>query len=395
MVRVYRSTHPNTKSGFIHAVIHKNIEGKRVIRQFAGEQDAMDEAEICATRLSEGRTETAGLTRSDRDELETLRKLAYPTPAVLALQEWARANELSEGKVLAAVEAWARSHAAGKAHGEVGLAACVEAFIKSKTAAGKQGERTYRSKLAPLVAEFPGRDIGTITAAELNEYLGRFADAVTRNDHRKRAVALWRWAQVNRRIARGLQLEIELTERAKESATEIGIISAGVWKKLLHWCHGKKPEYLTALVLAGFCGLRADEIHGKRSDRSIRQTWEDIRIPEEFVRVTVAKTNTPAWRMVPLCPAAIAWLRLCPGDHTGLVCDAAALEKLRWHAKRVPFALPENCLRHSYISNRIPVTNGNKPQVASEAGNSVAEIDKRYRVPLTLAEAKAWFSVMP
>ncbi|MBK8477761.1 MAG: hypothetical protein IPL39_16095 [Opitutaceae bacterium] len=249
--------------------------------------------------------------------------------------------------------------------------------------------------MKPLVEWFQGRDLGSLGAGELGEYLGSFADGVTRNDHRKRAVALWRWAQNNRRIPRGVQLEIELTERAKENATEIGILNAETWAKLLHWCHEKKPEYLAALVLAGFCGLRADEIHGKRADRGVRQSWADVHLDRGFVRVTVAKTNTPAWRMVPLCPAAIAWLRLCPGQRAGPVCEPAALEKLRWHAKRAAFALPENCLRHSFISHRIPVTKGNKPQVASEAGNSVAEIDKRYRVPLTLSEGRAWFAVTP
>ncbi len=189
-----------------------------------------------------------------------------------------------------------------------------------------------------------------------------------------------------------MQLEIELTERARENPTEIGILTPAVWMKLLHWCHREHPKYLAALVLAGFCGLRADEIHGKRADRSKRQVWEDIFPDRKIVRVSIAKTNTPAWRLAPLCAAAAAWLDLCPGEHTGEICEAAALERFRALARAGGFDLPENCLRHSYISYRLPIVKGNKPQVASEAGNSVAQIDARYRVPLTLADGRAWFA---
>jgi hypothetical protein len=56
--------------------------------------------------------------------------------------------------------------------------------------------------------------------------------------------------------------------------------------------------------------------------------------------------------------------------------------------------LPENAFRHSFISYRIAVT-GNKPQIATEAGNSVSEIDRRYRVPVTKEEGDEWFAITP
>ena len=83
------------------------------------------------------------------------------------------------------------------------------------------------------------------------------------------------------------------------------------------------------------------------------------------------------------------------GDHTGNVCRAAAMEQVRKGLIEVKFTLPENCFRHSYISHRIAALDGNKPQVATEAGNSVGEIDRRYRVPLPKDEGLAWFEVRP
>lgn len=392
---MYRAASDRTTSGYLYSIAYTGLDGRRKVVQRANEADALTEATTAAERLSKGRIEAAELTKSDWDELATVRRLASPTPAVHAMQQWHRAQELTDGHVIEAAEAWARLKAAGTT-GDRRLSSVVGDFIRAKDKAGKQGERTYKSKLRPLVDWFGAdREIDTLTADELGEYLHRFADGVTRNDHRKRAVALWRWAQANRRIPRGMQLEIELTERAAEKPTEIGILSTTTWERLLRWCHEKQARHLAALVLAGFCGLRADEIHGKRSDREKRQLWEDVHADRGFVRVTVAKTNTPSWRLVPLCPAAIAWLELCPGERTGPVCAAKALEDLRRLAKADNFDLPENCLRHSFISYRLPVVSNNKPQVASEAGNSVAQIDARYRVPLTEADGKAWFAVFP
>lgn len=270
----------------------------------------------------------------------------------------------------------------------------MEAFIASKERAKKQGERTYRSKLGPLKKAFPVEFLDSISARALDTYLEQWDDGVTRNDFRKRAVALWRWAYKKNHLPRGVPLEIEQTERAEEEPSEIGIISPTTFKRLLDFIHTKDKSLLPALVLAGFCGIRSDEIHGKRADRTKRQLWEDVSLTEKFVRVTVAKRNTPAWRFVPLCDAAIKWLKLSE-KREGPVCEAGAMEKVRLLAREAKFELPENCFRHSFISYRIAFTDGNKPQVATESGNSVTEIDKRYRVPVRKPDAEAWFSAVP
>jgi hypothetical protein len=70
------------------------------------------------------------------------------------------------------------------------------------------------------------------------------------------------------------------------------------------------------------------------------------------------------------------------------------MERVRAIAIAAGFELPENCFRHSFISYRIAVT-GDKPKVATEAGNSVAEIDRRYRVPIPEDQGKAWFAMTP
>ena len=390
-MKVYRSPHPRTASGWLYILSWTASRGRQR-ESFADSAKALEEARIKADQLAAGRIEGADMSTGDRDELQAARKLSGDVPVVAALEEWRKARQLTDGNVLPAAEAWhGRNVARFK---RIKVADAVDSFISAKERAGKEGERTYRAKLKPLVSAFPDQFLDALSGTALTAYLEQFQDGVTRNDHRKRAVALFRWARKANHLPRGEALEIEQTERAAEEPTEIGILDADTYGKALEFIRANHPEHLAALALAGLCGIRSDELHGKRSDRSLRQKWEDVHLDKKFMRVTVAKRNTPAWRYVPLCDAAIDWLMLVK-NRKGTVCDAGAMEKVRFVLLQAKFKLPENCFRHSCISYRIAVTDGNKPQVATEAGNSVAEIDRRYRVPVTKPEGEAWFAIRP
>jgi hypothetical protein len=394
-VRVFRLHRPRTPRQAERDIftVSWHVAKQRYFRQFSDQKRAIEEARLKAEQLASGRVAASGsMTVSDAETLAAARKIAGKVPLVAALEEWRKAREISGDNLLAAAEAWQARNA--DRFTPITIEKAVDAFIKSKERAGKQGERTYRAKLTPLIDAFAGRTLDSISSKALTAYLERYQDGVTRNDFRKRAIALWGWARRSNHLPRGLPLEIEHTERAAEKPSEIGIINAQTYLQVLEFIRAKHPEHLAAVVLAGFCGIRSDEIHGKRADRSIRQLWSDVHLDKKFVRVTVAKKNTPAWRFVPLCDAAIEWLMLCK-HRDGTVCGAAAMEAVRKLAADAGFKLPENCFRHSFISYRIAVTDGNKPQVATEAGNSVGEIDRRYRVPVTKAEGEAWFSIRP
>ena len=53
-----------------------------------------------------------------------------------------------------------------------------------------------------------------------------------------------------------------------------------------------------------------------------------------------------------------------------------------------------NCLRHGFGMYRAAATK-NVPQTALEAGNSAATIFSHHRAPVTEAEGRAWFAVVP
>jgi hypothetical protein len=389
-VRIYRVKHKTTLNGWAYTLAWTS-GGRRRLQQFASEAEASEEGRVKAAQLAEGRVEAADMTRSDRDDLQAARDISGSVPFLAALEEWRRARDLTQGQLIPAAEAWAVRNVTKFTR--IKVDAAIDAFIAAKERAGKQGERTYSAKLRPLKDSFKDRFLDTIGAAEFTAYLEQYQDGVTRNDFRKRAVALCRWAQRLGHLPKHVTLEIEETERAVEKRTQIGIITPATYGQLLRYFLQNHPEHLAALILAGFCGVRADEIHGKRSDRTKRQTWEDIHLDRRFVQVTVAKTNTPSWRIVPLCNAAVEWLQRCP-DRGGAVCEPGAMERVRALSIAAGFPLPENCFRHSFISYRIAAT-ANKPQVATEAGNSVSEIDRRYRVPLPKDQGEEWFRMSP
>ena len=389
-VKVYQVIHPSNQSGKAYVLAWATPEGRKT-QKFADPSEAIEEGRLKAAQLAAGRIEGASMSRSDRDELQAAKSLSGDVPLLAALHEWLKVRELTKGHGIAAAELWAQRNVA--TFKRIKVADAIDAFIKGKERAGKQGERTYRSKLNPLAKFFPDRFIDAITPQELTAYLEQYADGVTRNDYRKRAVALWRWCRKNSYIPHGMQLEIENTERADEQKTDIGIISAETYRKLLEHFRAKHPEHLAALVLAGFCGLRSDEIHGKLSDRSKRQSWEDINLARKFLNVTVAKKNTPEWRLVTLLDVAIEWLLLCP-NRQGPVCGAGAMVKVRALAGQAKFNLPKNCFRHSWITYMVALT-GDKAATATEAGNSVAQIDRRYRRPVPKEEGQALFAIRP
>lgn len=390
-VKLYRVKHKTNASGYAYTIGWTDADGNPKRRQFADETKAEQEGRTIAANLAAGQVEAAAMTREDRNELLAIREAARGRPPLSVIREWRTAFEMSGGNILPACEAWvARKR---PTFTPVLVETAVNDFITAKERSGKQGEATYRAKLKPLAVRFKSRHLHALTQAELTAYLETFADGVTRNDIRKRTSSLFRWAQRAGHLPRYAPLAILETERAHEEQRPIGIITAETYRAVLVFFREHHPKLLGAVVLAGFCGIRSDEIHGKRKDRTKRQLWIDVHIDRKFVQVTVAKQNTPAWRIVPLCDAAVAWLKMC--DRTDeTVCGPGDMEEVRRLAIAVGFGLPDNCFRHSFISHRIAEI-GDKAKVATEAGNSVKEIDRRYRVPLPEAEGKAWAAILP
>jgi integrase len=221
----------------------------------------------------------------------------------------------------------------------------------------------------------------------------RYPHPVSRNTTRKRLVSLWRWCRDAHYLPRDAKTEAEFTGQAQEANLEIGIIDHGTFARLLHYFRQHHPEYLAPLAIAGFAGLRRSEIHA--------QLWEDVDLATLHIRVTVAKRNTPAKRLVEIAPAAREWLMLVP-ERTGRVCPNASIDRIRNIARTAKDAgdnalfppIPDNAFRHSFISHRVAAT-GDIPRTSLEAGNSVKIVNQHYRQLVKRQDGEAWFAIRP
>jgi integrase len=384
-VGIYRVKHRTAAAGHVFTVAW-NAAGKRLTRQFTDYPEAHAEATLKADQLSAGKIgSAASLNGDDVAALAEARRLCAGTPLVPALREWARARDLTQGNIIGAAEAWKARNVARIARHKV--ADVVAEFCRSKTAAGFNVADDHFSIFENIKTDLGGEFIDTVSARKLETWLARREHPVSRNTYRKRIVSVWRWAQKRGYLPRDTKTEAEQTERAREDAPVIGIVNVATWQKFIELIRAKDPELISVAAIAGFCGLRRVEIHG--------QTWEDINLEEKFLRVTKGKRGTPARRLVPLCPAAIEWLMLCP-DRTGPICIGMGLDRARKLAReaRPAIELPDNCFRHGFISHRVAEI-GNIPEVSIEAGNSPQIINRHYRELVTKAEGVAWFAARP
>jgi len=406
--RIYRNKHSSRKlkSGAAR-VVYTGVVAQSP-KNWQKQSSALEVVEaamrLYLAKVSAGDVQAAGMTKEDRDELVLLRKLAGDdaTP-VIAVREWRAARD---------------AKAALLDYTPVLIEDAINRFIDEGMANGRQHERTYRSKLTSLLlpvtlegkglhpATFRGRHIHTITKVELAARLVSYSDYVTRNDYRKKAIALWTWARDTGHLPPDRELAPALTKRAKEAPVAIGICTPEAYAQLLMYLSDCHPDYLAAAVLAGTIGMRCDEIHGKRADlkpgeEHLRQVWEDILLAPShaderpFCRVTCAKNNTPAWRKVPLTPAAIAWLETIPAEmRTGNVCTRFAVDRIRAIGKSAGLNLPDNCFRKTCISFRVELEK-DKAAIATDAGTSVQKIDSNYRRPVSRPHAMEWLRLTP
>ena len=374
--------HATAKTGKIYVVAWNTPAGRKT-QKFSIAAKAIEEARLIAGQLAAGRVEGAEMSKGDRDELLMARKLAGKLPVLAVLKEWLKASELTQGQVIAAAEAWKARNRSQIDHATVSDS--LTRFLKEKKKAGYNTEANHGSIYKDVREAFGDYQIVQVSASMLDGYLSKISDPSTRNTHRKRIVTLWRWAQTKNLLPRDTKTEAEQTSRAREHAPEVGVISAATFASLLKLIRAEAPEDLSALVLAGFCGLRRGEVHG--------QSWSDVDLEQKHVRVTKAKAGTPARRLVPLCDAAVEWLMLAP-DRTDAICTGKAIDRVRKLGIKAKLSLPDNALRHSYCSFRVAAT-GNVPQTSLEAGHSIQILHRHYRQLATKGEGEEWFAVRP
>ena len=387
-VAIYRMRRPRTARQAEREIftVAWHAGGQRHTRQFADLSRAQDEAKLKAEQLSAGRVSTAATMGLQEFELlKAARELAGAVPLLTALEEWQEGRLLCKGSFIPACRLWAETQTSSIE--DVTTASAADQFIAAKRKAGIKTAAGLDRTMPKFKERFGGQGIATITSKDLQAWLDSMDHPSTRNTHRQRIVTFFRWARKVGMLPTSAQTQAEKTDKAREADLDIEILTVPQFSSILQLMRASHPKYLAATVLAGFCGLRRSELHA--------QAWKDISLERGHLRITAAKSNTPAKRLVPLCPAAVEWLLLCDRT-TELVSPPWGMDLIRRYCREAKPTLPcpDNSFRHGFISHRV-AQSGDVARTSLEAGNSVRIIHRHYLELVDKKDGEAWFGIRP
>lgn len=336
------------------------------------------------------------------------------------------------------------------------LADAVKAFLARK---GKQGvsERyvnDLRLRLERFTKAHPGASTGSISTKTISAFLADLdAHATTKMNFRRDLHTFFEWCASEEIIDQDRINPVTRAATFESKDEEIETIAPKQFEALLI---NADDIIRPAFILGGFCGVRQAEI--------ARLDWSKIDLVEKTITIDASVAKTNARRTVTIPQPAIAWLQplakksgpvLPPqpprekgrGRKKGRWTPTPAAKRYQesreaWDMARLragfgPFGTalakirnyqaelsegerealvpwPENCLRHSAISNRLALAKApeaaakafgveveqtaafvSMDAVADDAGNSRATIKEHYDALSKPDTARRWFAILP
>lgn len=385
-VKVYGVTRPKTTRQEARTVftVAWHAAGRRLTKQFADIKQATEEAKLKAEQLAAGRMESAAsMSADDLALLQEVRRLAGDTPVVTALEQWQRARELAGADVIAACEHWARRN--GNLTEPLTVTEAVDKFLAAKRASGVKVKANYERTLPGFCDAVGQQPIALVSPEAIQSWLAKFKHPVTQNSHRRRIVTLFRWCRKKGMLPLDVMTTAERTDSAQEGNEVIGLVTPEQLRSAFKHVRKKASELVPALTLLSMCGMRRAETD--------RQDWQHIDLERKILRVSHAKPNTPAHRLIALPECAIEWLMKYRAK-SGPVSPKNATDRIRRICREAKLTLAENGFRHMWISARVTLT-GDINGTSLEAGNTPQVLIKHYRELVSLKEAQAWFEIRP
>ncbi len=243
--------------------------------------------------------------------------------------------------------------------------------------------------LEKLGKAFPDVPASSLTVSELRAHIeSDTATAKSRRDRRARIIALWKFANTH-----GI---FTSTEADKLPNYKGGVDkSVDIWtpKEMRALLDGCPTEFLPWLVIAGFSGLRSQEI-AAAGDTKPRLRWEWIKRKEGHIDLPAECSKVKKRRLVPITPTLEKWLAKINPPKSGVVCVRLPAECVCGQLGKLVGGWRKNALRHSYGSYRA-AENKDLPALAIEMGTSVVMIEKHYREAVTESEAAKYWGLLP
>ena len=228
-------------------------------------------------------------------------------------------------------------------------------------------------------------DISLITLKNLETWRTTFTSSPrTINNYCNAVKALFNYAKDRNHLRKDRPTEASRLKDVTEVPTEANPFTIEETAILLTEVDEKSLPYI---VLGAFAGIRTAEQKRLRWEKHVR--WDT-----GYFDLTGNVTKKKLRRLVPILPAAMAWLAPYKG-RTGFILDETHPErypteilrkhKLEWR---------HNGLRDAFGSNRSAILK-NLNEVAMEMGNSPDMIIESYREVVTEEQAKKFWELTP
>ena len=344
--------------------------GKRLQRTFKSLEKAKQEAAAIAGKLASGEVTVAEVTASEVVQLRAAQEQLSSMQVRIdtAASQYANAiGRLGKVKLDEAVEFYLRHHC--QQMEEIDVPLLLERFLAFKQTSGVS--KAYQSDLrnrTRSLAQFHLGAVNELTPELMAEYFKKLNFASVHHNNQLRVIhTLVNFAQSQGYLPDTIDL-LKAVSRKKTRKASYPIYQPHEFEALLD---GANDEMIPPLILLGFCGVRPNEMR--------RLNWRDIRFESRTLVIDAINAKTASRRTVPLCEAALGWLREFKGSDGpiwGRKSDYWSKALSRLHRKVGVKQLP-NALRHSYISYRLTLT-GDVNRTALEAGNSAAMIHSNY-----------------
>jgi integrase len=241
-----------------------------------------------------------------------------------------------------------------------------------------------RSRLNIFARKFDGQPVATIISTRIDDWLRSLhVSPVTRNHYRRLIVLAFNFA-----VRRGYATDnpAKQTDKAKERASDIGILTVAQAARLLE---SATPEVLPYIAIGMFAGLRREEIQ--------RLDWSEIDFESDLIEVKAQKSKTAQRRHVTIQPNLREWL-LPVRKHKGRITPGKWQFRVQFDAVREAAQIkkwPDNALRHSFASYHLAHFK-NAAATAMECGHHDSRITYRhYRELVRPKEAERFWNIRP
>jgi integrase len=294
-----------------------------------------------------------------------------------------------KGNDLAEFRAWQSARVAS-----VSVSEACKAFIALKGSKSSRHVDSLTKDLA-LFEDFVGADrsLGAVTALDIQRFLSS-REAGDRRKFNLRAciISLFRWARRMSYLP-DQTTEAEKVEPIEKTPGQPNILTPAQMRTLLD---NVREEYLPWLCIAGFAGIRSQEIAPDRKSKKSPLAWEDFDWEHQVIIVRSQTAKTKEEREVPISANLAQWLapyRDAKGPVLGN-CPRQPTDRETARLGELIGGWQHNALRDSYCSYRARITQ-NVPQVSYEMGNSVAMVKRSYHRRQPIHTAQEWFDMRP